>query len=72
MSRIRPAPNGTVLPARAAWERRPRWPRRHARVLAGGVTTLLTLVVLVLSVVGWVGSERAIHPEATDGRSIAQ
>ncbi len=46
-------------------ERRPGWPRRHTRLLAGFTTTLVALIVLVLVVVGWIGSRAAMYPEAT-------
>lgn len=41
----------------------PAWLRRHGRFLVGGAGLILVLLIAVLGVVGWVGSERAIHPE---------
>lgn len=38
------------------------WPRRHWRLLAGAVTAVVFLLIVAVGVVGWIGSERAIHP----------
>jgi dipeptidyl aminopeptidase/acylaminoacyl peptidase len=42
---------------------RGKWFRRHLRALLAACFTLLALLVVVVGAVGWIGSERAIHPE---------
>ena len=38
------------------------WLVRHWRLLAGSLAALLGLLVAIVLVVGWIGSERALHP----------
>ncbi len=47
---------GPAGPARRSW------PRRHRTALLATASVLLALVVAVLGAIGWVGSERTIHP----------
>ncbi len=66
MTRAVPVPNTNPSPVHQRPARRPIWPRRHLRLLAGTAAALSVLVILVLGIVGWVGSERAIYREPTE------
>jgi pimeloyl-ACP methyl ester carboxylesterase len=54
----------TVPPnaARSSPYSSPHWFRRHWRALTAVVLSLLALLVVAVGVVGWIGSERVIHP----------
>lgn len=61
MSQILPHPGKANQPIPSGSARARIWPLRHLRLLAGIGLGLVVLLLVVVGVVGWIGSERAVH-----------